>query len=159
MPSGFHKSKNCFSIGCIFFIFIGFIAFFEQYKVTNFTCERATQINCQLTYYNEWKSSVKTYSGKEFMGVKVKGHYNERYDYYVTLLTNSGKVSDVFIYPFQSEAQKIVHKINTFISNSQETFITVTQDYSNSFNLAAAICIIFGVFGLGLTLYSYRNYI
>jgi hypothetical protein len=111
-----------------FFIFIGFIAFFEQYKVTIFTCERTAQINCQLTYSNEWKSSVKTYSGEEFRGAKVEGHYNERYDYYVTFLTNSGKVFDVFIYPFQSEAQKIVHKINTFISNSQETFITVTQD-------------------------------
>jgi hypothetical protein len=72
MPSGFHKSINCFSIGCIFFIFIGFIAFFEQYKVTSFTCERTAQINCQLIYSNEWKSSVKTYSGEEFRGQKLK---------------------------------------------------------------------------------------
>ncbi|MDZ8088808.1 MAG: hypothetical protein RMY16_25150 [Nostoc sp. DedQUE12b] len=154
MPSDFCKSINCFSLGCIFFIFIAFTVFFEQDKVTTFTCERKTQIHCQLTHANEWKSSVETYSLEEFRGAKF--YFNHGIDNYcVVLLTNYGKLPYTFYYPFQSEAQEIVDKINTFIINPQEELVTVTQDRSISLNIAAAICFIFSVFGLGLTLYSY----
>lgn len=154
MPSDFCKLINCFSLGCIFFIFIGFTVLFEQDKVTTLTCERITQVNCKLTHSNEWKSSVETYSVEEFRGAEF--YFNRGGDYYsVILLTNSGKLPYNFYYPFQSEAEKIVDKINIFISNSQEELVTVTQDRSISLNIAAAICFIFGVFGLGLTLYSY----
>ncbi|WP_335157838.1 hypothetical protein [Nostoc sp.] len=158
MCLGFHKSINCsflvFSLGCIFFIFIAFTVFFEQDKVTTLTCERITQVNCQLTHSNEWKSSVETYSIQEFRGAKF--YFNSGGDYYaVILLSNSGKLPYVFYYSFQSEAEKIVDKINTFISNPQEELVTVTQDRSIILNLAAAICFIFSVSGLGLTLYSY----
>ncbi|MEA5606316.1 hypothetical protein [Nostoc sp. UHCC 0252] len=149
-----------FSICCFFLMLAGLIGVSITTKATCLLCERTpTQVICQLNNENWWESTTKKYSGEEFQNAKIERVMAlEGVDgYYVSLLTNSGKVPDVFYYSLKSDAQKTRDQINNFINNSQTKSLTITQDKSKPIIFISIFCFLFGALSLSLTIYSYSS--
>ncbi len=56
---------------------------------------------------------------------------------------------------WQLSAQKLADKINAFLNDSEQEFLTLTQDNSNPLILVGWFCVLFGAFCLSLTICSY----
>ncbi|MEH2125728.1 hypothetical protein [Nostoc sp.] len=91
------------------------------------------------------------------MGVEVKA-INDDGDkrYYVSPVIKDGEDYRISQPTFwQSTAQKLTDKINAFLNDSQQQFLTLTQDNSNPLILVGWFCLLFAAFCLSLTIYSY----
>jgi hypothetical protein len=157
------KPIQCFNfiylLFCVLLIAFGVKLIFAPEKITTFSCERTPKhINCQLTNRDLWESSVKIYSELDlWMGVEVKA-VNDGGDkrYYVSPVIKNGedyRISQPSYW--QPSPQKLADKINAFLNDSQQKFLTLTQDNSNPLILGGWFCILFGTFCLSLTIYSY----
>lgn len=161
VPQSVIISYLLFSLLCFFLTLAGLRGFSITTKVTCLSCERTpTQVICQLNNENWWASTTKNYSGEEFQSAKIERVMGlEGVDgYYVSLLTNSGKVPDVFYYSLKSDAKKTIEQINNFINDSQSKSLTITQDKSKPIIFISIFCFLFGALGLSLTIYSYVRY-
>ncbi|MGJ5633462.1 hypothetical protein [Nostoc sp. CALU 1950] len=128
-------------------------------KITTFSCERTPKhINCQLTNRDWWESSVKIYSELDlWMGVEVKAINGDGdKQYYVSPVIKDGKDYRISNSSYwQASAQKLADKINAFLNDSQQEFLTLTQDNYNPLILIGWFCVLFGAFCLSLTICSY----
>ncbi|MBD2246741.1 hypothetical protein [Nostoc sp. FACHB-888] len=111
----------------------------------------------------DWcESSIKIYSESDlWMGVGAKV-INDGGDkrYYVSPVIKDGieyRISQPSYW--QASAQKLADKINTFLNDSQQKFLTLTQDNSNPLILGGWFCVLFGAFCLSLTIYSYISFL
>ncbi len=154
-----HCFNFIYSLFCVSLIAFGVQLISAPEKITTFSCERTPKhINCQLTNRDWWESYVRIYSELDlWMGVEVKAINDDgEKQYYVSPVIKDGKdyrISNSS--SWQSSAQKLADKINTFLNDSQQKFLTLTQDNSNPLILVGWFCVLFGAFCLSLTIYSY----
>ncbi|MEH2150645.1 hypothetical protein [Nostoc sp.] len=111
-----------------------------------------------MTNRDWWESSVKIYSELDlWMGVEVKA-INDDGDkrYYVSPVIKDGEDYRISQPSFwQPAAQKLTDQINAFLNDSQQEFLTLTQDNFNPLMLGGWFCVLFGAFCLSLTICSY----
>ncbi|MEH2282337.1 MAG: hypothetical protein V7K90_13580 [Nostoc sp.] len=165
--SNLPKSIHCFNfiylLFCISFIAFGVKLISAPKMITTLSCERTPKhINCQLANRDWWESSVKIYSELDlWMGVEVKAiHDGGENRYYVNPVIKHGEDYRISRPSYwQPEAQKLADKINAFLNDSQQKFLTLTQDNSNALVLGGWFCVLFGVFCLSLTIYSYISFL
>ncbi|MEH2375699.1 hypothetical protein [Nostoc sp.] len=159
MPKSMHCFNFIYLLFCVSLIAFGVKLISAPEKITTFSCERTPkQINCQLTNRDWWESSVKIYSELDlWMGVKVKAiHDGGENRYYVNPVIKNGedyRISQPSYW--QPSAQKVADKINPFLNDSQQKFLTLTQDNFNLLMLGGWFCVLFGAFCLSLTICSY----
>lgn len=154
-----HCHNLIYLLCCVLLIAFGVMLISAPEKITTFSCERTPKhINCQLTNPDWWESSVKIYSELDlWMGVKVKTiHDGGDNRYYVSPVIKHGEDYRISRPSYwQPEAQKLADKINAFLNDSQQKFLTLTQDNYNALILGGWFCILFGAFCLSLTICSY----
>jgi hypothetical protein len=159
MPKSMHCHNLIYLLCCVLLIAFGVKLISVPGKITTFSCERtAKHINCQLTNRDWWESSVKIYSELDlWMGVEVKAINDDGgKQYYVSPVIKDGKDYRISNSSYwQASAQKLADKINTFLDNSQQKFLTLTQDNFNPLMLGGWFCVFFGAFCLSLTICSY----
>ncbi|MEH2135388.1 hypothetical protein [Nostoc sp.] len=159
MPKLMHCHNLIYLLCCVLLIAFGVMLISAPEKITTFSCERTPKhINCQLTNRDWWESSIKIYSELDlWMGVEVKAINDDGGKlYYVSPVIKDGKNYRIFNSSYwQLSAQKLADKINAFLNDSQQQFLTLTQDNSNPLILVGWFCILFGAFCLSLTICSY----
>ncbi|MDZ8095583.1 MAG: hypothetical protein RMZ42_27110 [Nostoc sp. DedQUE05] len=159
MPKSIHCFNFIYLLFCVSLIAFGVKLISAPEKITTFSCERTPKhINCQLTNRDWWESSVKIYSELDlWMGVEVKAINDDGgKQYYVAPVIKDGKDYRISNSSYwQLSAQKLADKINAFLNDSQQQFLTLTQDNSNALILGGWFCILFGAFCLSLTICSY----
>ncbi|MEH2353218.1 hypothetical protein [Nostoc sp.] len=101
---------------------------------------------------------MKIYSELDlWMGVEVKAINDDGgKQYYVSPVIKDGKDYRISNFSYwQTSAQKLADKINTFLNDSQQEILTLTQDNFNPLMLGGWFCVLFGAFCLSLTICSY----